>query len=246
MKKFYKNIRAILSVACVVLSAILFISCSNDDDEEQKTEVVNTGFSGSYWYYGASNQFKETTNNSFAEVKVLTFTTDGNIKIEAVTSKVLPAENDGEEDLVLPSTITDSGSYTKNGSNLTWTETDAGSITAEITENGNLKIGEKTFTKTTDSIYARAEISTSDKSVMYSYYLLKDDSTYKMMTITYKANSNQRELEVDTDEENGTYEISGSTITLTKPNAGETKTATIEGTKMTFAGEPAVVYTKLK
>lgn len=245
MKKFYKNIRAILSVACVVLSAILF-SCSNDDDEEQKTEVVNTGFSGSYLYYGASNQFKETTNNSFAEVKVLTFTTDGNIKIKAVVSKVLPAENDGEEDLVLPSTITDSGSYTKNGSNLIWTETDAGSITAEITEDGNVKIGEKIFTKTTDSIYARAEISTTDKSVMYSYYLLKDGSTYKMMTITHTAYAFSKEPSTETGEENGIYEISDSTITLTKPNAGETKTATIENATMTFAGEPAVVYTKLK
>ena len=244
MKKFYKNIRAILSVACVVLSAILFISCSNDD-EEQKTEVVNTGFSGSYWYYGASNQFKETTNNSFAEVKVLTFTTDGNIKIEAVVSKVLPAETPGDDDLVLPSTITDSGSYTKNGSNLTWTETDAGSITAEITEDGNVKIGEKIFRKTSDSIYARVNISTSDKSVMLSYCLLKEDS-YSMRTITHTAYAFSNEPSTETNEENGTYEISGSTITLTKPNAGETKTATIEGTKMTFAGEPAVVYTKLK
>ena len=242
MKKFYKHIRAILSVACVVLSAILFISCSNDDDE-QKTEVVNTGFSGSYLYYGASNQFKETTNNSFAEVKVLTFTTDGNIKIEAVVSKVLPAENSGDDDLVLPSTISDSGSYTKNGSNLTWTETDAESITAEITEDGNVKIGEKIFTKTTDSIYARAEISTTDKSVMYSYCLLKDDITYKMMTITCTAYNFSKEPSTETAEENGIYEISGSTITLTKPNAGETKTATIEGTTMTLS---SLVYTKLK
>lgn len=245
MKKFYKHIRAILSVTCVVLSAILFISCSNDDDEEQKTEVVNTGFSGSYLYYGASNQFKETTNNSFAEVKVLTFTTDGNIKIEAVVSKVLPAENAGEEDLVLPSTITDSGSYTKNGSNLTWTETDAESITAEITEDGNLKIGEKTFTKTTDSIYARVKISKTDQSVMLSYCLLKDDSTYKMRTITYPAYSFMSEA-TETSEENGTYEVSGSTITFTLPEAQTTKTATIENVTMTFAGEPAVVYTKLK
>jgi hypothetical protein len=222
MKKLLKHILTFLSVACITVSAVSFVSCKNTDDDDTPTilptpvvnTVVNTGFSGTFFC-------GDIVNNSRSFAKVYEFAADGKVDYE-YTSKTLK-DSDGK---IAGSHVSSFAFYTKNGSTITWTEnggiiTATGeTITATIVDNDTLKIGDYDYKRTAGSIFAFTFINDSENNSLTCIdYLLKDDNTYVKTSRISKGTK-----EVTT--ESGTYNISDGNITL-KASDGTEKSGTI-------------------
>lgn len=218
MKKLLKHILTFLSVACITVSAVSFVSCKNTDDDTPPIilppPVVNTGFSGTFFY-------GDIVNNSRSFAKVYEFATDGKVDYE-YTSKTL-RDSDGK---IAGSHESSFAFYTKNGSTITWTE-NGETITATIVDNDTLKIGDYAYKRTAGSIFAFTLINDSENNSLTCIdYLLKDDNTYVKTSRISKGTK-----EVTT--ESGTYKISDGNIsdgniTLTASDGTE-KSGTIGG-----------------
>ena len=220
MKKLLKHILTFLSVACITVSAVSFVSCKNTDDDDTPiilptpvvNTVVNTGFSGTFFC-------GDIVNNSSSFAKVYEFATDGKVDYGYTSMK----DSDGK---ITSSQVNSFAFYTKNGSTITWTEnggiiTATGeTITATIVDNDTLKIGNYAYKRTAGSIFAFTFINDSENNSLTCIdYLLKDDNTYVKTSRISKGTK-----EVTT--ESGTYKISDGNITLTASDGTE-KSGTI-------------------
>lgn len=251
MKKQFLFFGAILAA----LSIFSLISCKteSDDDGYKGFTEVNTGFSGTYLYAGLKNGMV-SGGESFSIVKVYDFKT--NRRVDYGRIKETNINNSGKTDTKKSFEL-----YTKKDSTLTWTE-NGETITATIEDENTLKIGDKSYKKTTASfIYAYAFII--NKTVKYSVYVLNADNTYTLETKIEEMNSSETSIDTaGSVTENGTYSISGKDITFTSSNGtktGKTFTSTEDsweyldlGDKVTLTGENGetdfiyIKYRKLK
>ena len=232
MSKFFKPL-AVISALIIFCAA--FTSCkSNDDDDDNKTPAVNTGFEGKYFNVNVINKLKTSKDSEntipYAQCSVeeIIFKSDG-----TGTYKAAHKEYDGEEGLGATTNISEDIVYTKSDSSLKFKLTDYGELEFTIESDDKLSCNGRTYEKyEIEEIYAYVNMTgmsnddTSSKKVTSKAILLGKDGSAFIRNIESVFLSFARKATIETHDMPGTYKKEGTSFTFTGKNTNTEITGT--------------------